>query len=130
MVFINGGYDKPIKIKRIISGILVGTGIILIIYSLLPETYRFSRALILLGTVSTTVAFLLSRVSFHLLNLKSLRLSSEKTKRIAVVASSEEFNRINELLKQTSLSNVDFIGFVSTDSNNQKIQTTLVIYRK
>lgn len=120
MVFINGGYDKPIKIKRIISGILVGTGIILIIYSLLPETYRFSRALILLGTVSTTVAFLLSRVSFHLLNLKSLRLSSEKTKRIAVVASSEEFNRINELLKQTSLSNVDFIGFVSTDSNNQK----------
>nr|MDQ3049131.1 glycosyltransferase family 2 protein [Bacteroidota bacterium] len=48
-VYLSGGYDKPVRLFRILRGILVGTGIILIGYSLLPEAYRFSRALILFG---------------------------------------------------------------------------------
>ena len=47
MVYFNGGYDKPIKLLKIGRGVLVGTVFILMGYSLLPESLRFSRALIL-----------------------------------------------------------------------------------
>ena len=44
-----GGYDKPFKFSKIGKGVIIGTGIILIGYSLLPEHLRFSRAIILFG---------------------------------------------------------------------------------
>ena len=49
-VFFSGGYDRPFSWKKIIRGIAIGSAVILIGYSLLPEDYRFSRALILIGT--------------------------------------------------------------------------------
>ena len=49
--YLGGGYDKPIRISRLIRGFFTGTIAILVIYALLPETYRFSRALILLGAI-------------------------------------------------------------------------------
>ena len=55
--FLSGGYDRPFKLLKMIRGVLVGTGFILIIYSLLPEDYRFSRALILLGTAFTVSVY-------------------------------------------------------------------------
>mgnify|MGYP002638712354 FL=1 len=47
-VYLSGGYDRPIRLRKVTQGMIVGTFIILILYSLLPESYRFSRALIIL----------------------------------------------------------------------------------
>ena len=49
--YFNGAYDKPLKFSRIFRGIAIGTVIILVAYALLPENLRFSRAIILLGSV-------------------------------------------------------------------------------
>ena len=116
MVYFNGGYDKPIKLLKIIRGVLVGTVFILMGYSLLPEYLRFSRALILLGTSWALVCFLITRVFFHLLNLKSYSLYSAKTKRIAIIGEEQEFNRVSALLKETH-ANPSFVGFVSAENN-------------
>jgi GT2 family glycosyltransferase len=117
MVYLSGGYDKPVKLLRIIRGIIVGTGLILIIYSLLPEAYRFSRALILLGTLWTAVCYLFSRLLLHLMKARGYNLRTEKTKNIIIVGSEEEFERVNKLVK---LSNVrpDFIGYVDISEGN------------
>ena len=116
MVYFNGGYDKPIKLLKIIRGVLVGTVFILMGYSLLPEYLRFSRALILLGTSWALVCFLITRVFFHLINLKSYSLYSAKTKRIAIIGEEQEFNRVSALLKETH-ANPSFVGFVSAENN-------------
>lgn len=116
MVYFNGGYDKPIKLLKIIRGVLVGTVFILMGYSLLPESLRFSRALILLGTSWALVCFVFTRLLFHLLKLKSYSLSSVKTKRIAIIGEEQEFNRVSVLLKQTQ-ANPGFVGFVSAEIN-------------
>jgi GT2 family glycosyltransferase len=116
MVYFNGGYDKPIKLLKIIRGVLVGTVFILMGYSLLPESLRFSRALILLGTSWALVCFILTRVLFHVLKLKSYSLSTAKTKRIAIIGEEEEFNRVSALLKETH-ANPGFVGFVSAEIN-------------
>ncbi len=116
MVYFNGGYDKPIKLLRIGRGVLVGTVFILMGYSLLPESLRFSRALILLGTSWALVCFFVTRLLYHFFKLKSYTLSSAKTKRIAIIGEEEEFNRVSALLKQTH-ANPSFVGFVSAEVN-------------
>ena len=78
-VYIIGGYDKPIKLMKIFQGLFIGTMIILVIYALLSEEYRFSRALIILGAVWSLVSMLIIRNILSLFNLKSYKFESEKT---------------------------------------------------
>ena len=52
-IFLNNGYEKYVKIKKIIRGTLIASIIILITYALLPEEYRISRTLIVLNLIWT-----------------------------------------------------------------------------
>ncbi len=115
-VYLSGGYDKPIRLTKILRGVFVGTGIILIGYSLLPEAYRFSRALILLGTGWVVLSYLISRIAFHVAGFKSFNLNPDKSKRIAIIGKQEEFERVNNLLKQTNIQ-ASFLGFISADES-------------
>lgn len=108
----NGGYDKPIKLRHIIRGVITGSATILIVYSLLPEHYRFSRALILLGSIYTLAVYMLTRTAFHLAGIKSMQMG-HRAERIAIVGSVEEYARVSALLKDTKI-NAEYIGFVST----------------
>jgi GT2 family glycosyltransferase len=118
--YLSGGYDQPLKLKRIVRGVLMGSAFILIVYSLLPEYYRFSRALILLGTVSTCLVYLLLRLVYSLAGIKQFKLNAEaEQKYIAIIGDEEEFDRVNDLLKQTS-ARPQFIGFVSNEANGVK----------
>lgn len=117
--YLSGGYDKPVRLLHIARGILVGTGIILIGYSLLPEAYRFSRALILLGTGWVLLTYILSRLMLHALGARAFNLNPDRAKRIIIAGKEEEFKRVNELLKQTSI-NSSFLGFVSTDNSGTR----------
>ncbi len=118
--YLSGGYDTPLRITKIIRGVLTGSAFILIVYSLLPEYYRFSRALILLGTASAIVIYCGLRVIYHFAGIKRFKLTEQLTdKRIAIIGDEEEFNRVNTLLKQTSIQ-WSFIGFVSNESNGIK----------
>lgn len=113
-IFFSGGYDKPIKLKRIVRGTVVGMGLILIGYSLLPEAYRFSRALILLGSASTLFVLLALRLILHFTKMKGYVLWQSEHKRIAVVGSPDEYKRVSGLLKETG-AKASFVGFVSVD---------------
>ena len=119
-VFLNGGYDKPIKLRKIIQGVIIGMAVILIGYSLLPEAYRFSRAIILLGSASTLLSLLLVRFVFHALKIKGFILNEDLRKRIAIVGNADEYERVVSVLKETSVKPA-FIGFVSINeqSDNQ-----------
>lgn len=118
-VYFSGGYDVPQKLGKILRGILAGTIFILVIYSLLPEYYRFSRALILIGSVFTTFIFIATRLIYHALNIKRFKLSRNKNVRIGIIGSEAEFKRVNNLLKQTNI-DAEFIGFISNESNGVK----------
>ncbi|HWY12532.1 MAG TPA: glycosyltransferase [Bacteroidia bacterium] len=120
--YLSGGYDKPFRFLKMIRGVLVGTAIILIIYSLLPENYRFSRALILLGTAYTVLVYLVTRVIYNAAGLSQFKFKTEqKSKRIVIIGSEEEFERVYNLLKETRI-NAGFVGFVSNNDNGVKNQ--------
>ncbi|TSA24404.1 MAG: glycosyltransferase [Bacteroidetes bacterium] len=111
-VYLSGGYDKPTRLRKIMQGMVVGTVIILVLYSLLPESYRFSRALIILGAIWGIIAMLVTRFFLHILNLKGFQINEDKNKRFVIIGEKEEAERVSELLQKTII-NPGFIGLVS-----------------
>ncbi len=115
-VFISGGYDKPIRVGKIIQGIIIGTVLILTIYALLGESHRFSRALIILGAGWAVISMLSLRYLLNLMNFKSFKFGTVKNKRFIIVGDHEEAQRVEGLLQKT-LINPGFIGLVNTNDN-------------
>jgi len=115
--YYTGGYEKPLKLWHFIRGIVIGTFIILVIYALLPETWRFSRAVILLGTAWTLLSTTLFRWLMHLAGSKDYELDLNKKKRMVVVGNPEEAMRVSKLLGKTQIK-PEIIGYVSQDETN------------
>ena len=113
-VYFSGGYDKPVKIARILQGLLVGTILILTVYGLLSEQHRFSRALIILGAGWASFAMAGTRYLLHLFNFKSFRMGDGKNKRFVIAGDSKETERVETLLRQT-YPNPGFVGLVNAD---------------
>lgn len=120
--YLSGGYDVPLKLSKIFRGVIAGSAFILILYSLLPEYYRFSRALILIGSSYALFIYLFTRAIYNLLNIKKFKIGGHNANtRIAIIGSEKEFNRVLDILKQTKIK-ADFIGFVSNENNGIKNQ--------
>lgn len=111
-VYLLGGYEKPIRIPKIIQGMVAGTIIILVLYSLLSEQYRFSRAVIIFGAIWGIILMPGIRFILHLMNLKSAQIGTVKNRRFIIVGEKDEAERVSGLLQQTVI-NPAFIGLVS-----------------
>ena len=124
-IYMKKGYDNPIKISRIIIGILSGTILLLIIYGLLPENLRFSRALIIFGTFWAILSSIITRYLISSLKLDSFKIHNSKSKRIAIAANKTEFDRIIGIIKNNSFrENIFFqISKLADKTNNDKIGT-------
>lgn len=112
-VYISGGYDRPPGLFRIVRGIGLGTIAILVIYALLPIHLRFSRALILLGSVWALFIMLFTRTVYTLTKHKSLHAGRPGNKRVIVVGKEKEAGRIFQMLRQGG--HTSFMGLVSPE---------------
>jgi len=110
-IYYSGGYDKPLSLWKSYRGLVTGTIIILVIYALLPEHFRFSRSLILTGTAWGVIALTLPRMLLQMLRVSGYRINSGK--KYAVVGEEPEVQRVAELL-QKALSNPAFIGMINS----------------
>jgi len=119
-VFLSGGYDKPVRLLKILRGLIIGTGVILVIYALLPEHVRFSRALILLGAFWAILSMMGTRLVLHLAKVKGFDLNAGENKRIAIVDEQGEAARVNSLLTQTGMKPA-FVGFVSPENDGETL---------
>ena len=118
-IYFAGGYDKPLKLWNVIKGISIGTLIILLAYSLLNEEYRFSRALILTGTVFLYFSGISIRYFLHLLKFSEYRLYTKKRKKVIIVGAAQEAERVKNLMEKV---NIDFLfhGYVSPNETINK----------
>ncbi|MBL4658671.1 MAG: glycosyltransferase [Flavobacteriales bacterium] len=113
-VFINGGYDKPIRYLRSVSGIILGTLLILIIYALLPESWRSSRALILIGAAWASVSTVFLRFIFKSMRVNAIVGDQSRGKNLLVIGNEIEAGRVLDLLNGSE-SNPNVKGWVSSD---------------
>ncbi|GAB1454356.1 glycosyltransferase [Draconibacterium sp.] len=117
-ILFSGGYKKPVSLYNIARGLLWGTIAILLVYSLVDEELRFSRVLILLGSIWSVFALLVSRLIFHWLKIKNLRLDLKKAKRIAIVGHSIEANRVKKLVEDSQIQS-ELAGFIALDNSDR-----------
>lgn len=127
-VYFSGGYDKPLAVFRIVRGVVIGSVIVLVGYSLLPEDLRFSRAMVLLGSLWALVYYLFSRVVLVAAAPNQFTWSGRKEGRFIVLGGQEEGHRIAELLKQTTTQSPEvFMVDIPTDLADTDVRARLAM---
>ena len=122
IMYFYGGYDKPIDIRRIGKGVGVGTLALLIIYSLLPSSLRFSRLSILASGILTLSSVLSIRWLLHAFSIPGYQLAQTIRKRFGIVGNAEEVDRVKGLLKETGII-PDFVLEVNPNEHVKKRDT-------
>lgn len=113
-LFMHGGYDKPYPVSGVFKGVITGSVTILVIYALLPESLRFSRALIILGAIWTLLSVLLTHYITRISSRELKHYINPSEKRFLVTGDKEEATRVAQILKNSSPA-VGFIGFCSPE---------------
>ena len=112
-VYIFGGYSK-FRPYKILYGVFVGMITLLVFYSLVPASLRYSRAMVILGSMLTAIILLVER--FLLNRIKTGHWTIEENNNSYVIIGDEqETKRVTELLKSTNKS-PEFIGLVSNQT--------------
>jgi GT2 family glycosyltransferase len=118
-IYYSGGYEKPISFLKIYRGIIWGTLFILVIYSLLPNEARFSRAIILLGAGLSAITISFVRIVLHFLLKKDFTLGTQKPKRVAIIGSLKECGRVNHLLANTGIT-TNIVGYIASNETQNE----------
>ena len=111
-LWFNKSYSSPFNFNKLARSIIVGTLIILMIYGLLPEDLRFSRGIILFGTLVVATSLFLWRTLYHFLKYKTFDFSLQNQTKSILVGEQTKWDEVTALLKSY---NKDYqqIGFVS-----------------
>lgn len=107
------GYQKPFTLKSIVRGIAIGTIAILAVYGLFPENLRFSRGLIILGSLCAVIEMTMTRLIANYVSSGKFSLANTSANKLIIVGGTDETNRVFEMLKK-STNATNFIGFVLT----------------
>ena len=112
-VWISGGYRKPVKRSLLNRGIVAGTVVILLIYALLPETMRFSRAVVVIGAV--WALFVVNALRYFLAKMKLIDVDNRRlNQRIAIVGGPQETDRVLSMVQSMNEPR-EFVGLIMTE---------------
>lgn len=98
--FLLGGYHQPVKLKAVFKGLLTGSLFVIILYAMLSESMRFSRAIVMLSTLSAFLLIPLSRILLMKLKLFGLIRFTEMNS--AIVGSKAEIENVLNILKEST----------------------------
>ncbi len=101
--WLSGGYDRPVRLGRIVRGVGVGVVLLLAFYSLLDEGQRYSRMLLLMGSVWTLLSMLLVRLGLSAAGVSGYALRARKRGRTLIVGSKGEAARVAELCREAGI---------------------------
>jgi O-antigen biosynthesis protein len=113
-MYFSGAYDKPVSVFKVFRGMSIGTLVILVVYALLPETLRYSRAMIIFGFFYASAILPAYRYLLSFTGIVSFSTGSQKQKRFAVIGNMQEAERVVSILQQTNPGNA-FTGIITID---------------
>ena len=111
-LWFNGGYSKQIKLSKFLRAIPIGTLIILVLYALLPEHLRFSRALILIGASFSFLMTYFNRILVHFVKFLPQKFKRRRKLRIVIVGLNNEIERVEKIITEAEIK-PNIIGYVA-----------------
>ncbi len=112
-----GLYDRLYKRSELIKSTLIATLFLLAGYSLLPEEYRFSRAMVVLGAAFAFLLISLLRWALIGLGVLQKRYNPEAHPRTLLVSSPEEYENVMQLMKEAGF-HERVIGRISVEEQD------------
>ncbi len=116
-IALSQGYKKNVMLNSI-KGLALGTLIILVFYSLLPEVYRFSRAIILLSSLFSMVVLVFLRLLLRALFPRVFAVSENQRKTI-IVGNINDVDRVKRIMDINGV-NFEFQGAIYPDNLTQE----------
>jgi GT2 family glycosyltransferase len=112
-----GAYDKSRTLTKIFKGLFLGSLAISVFYAFVPESYRFSRALILLGGCWALATAYLTRYAFHVISTRKFNPAMNLDTKTIIVGNKKEVDRVQDLLSK-SKAKCEYAGYVSIDTES------------
>lgn len=112
-----GLYDRRHRRSGFIRSTLIATIVLLAGYSLLPERFRFSRAIILFGALLAIVFISLLRWLLMRANVLASYDEKEKHPATAIVGSQQQYTTVMSLMKEAGF-HERIIGRIAVDDND------------
>jgi len=116
-IALNKGYKKN-KIVNSIKGLAIGSILILAFYSLLPEQYRFSRAIIILSSLGSILVMISVRFLMKML-LPSIFGKDDNKIRTVIVGMEDNVDRVKRIMDINGIS-YNFIGALYPENDKTK----------
>ncbi len=116
-VFFQGGYDRPQLKTTALRGITYGTVLLLVGYGLLNESWRFSRALILMGAAAAMVVFTVNRLVADWFEKGKVLENNTTPRRFFVVGNRAEAERTRDIIRESGWS-TSFIGWIPVNGED------------
>lgn len=117
-LLLGGSYKQPFRFNILIKSILIGTFVIFTIYGLLPEHLRFSRGIILFGTLIVAASLVSFRALYHFIKFRNLNFDNAKNTKSILVGDAKKWNKLGSIFKSNQ-KNYHQLGFVcNTDEKD------------
>lgn len=110
-----GGYEKPVRLGRIARGMAIGAFALLAFYSLVDETLRYSRVILVLGAVWSIASVLLLRLLYSVLNMQGYSFLP-RHRNLLIVGKRKEAERVEHLLRDVGIA-PNFVAKVALDDD-------------
>ncbi|MEY3451159.1 MAG: hypothetical protein RL711_985 [Bacteroidota bacterium] len=97
-IYLSGCYDKGgLKLLKVFQAVLIGTLMISSITNFI-DSYRFSKALVVLGGIYTVLSFIGIRLILHYIKFGNIKLGQQVDKKIILLGDNGEAMRVYQLL--------------------------------
>ena len=101
-IYLTNGYGQYPYINRILKGVFWGGLTGLLLYGLLDEDYRFSRAVVVLGSIFSALNIVLYRWVLNNIGFKAILFKTAPEIRMAIVGKEGGVTRVKKLLQKTT----------------------------
>lgn len=117
-IFFAGGYDRPIKLQKVIKGTVIGSILTSLVYFFVSNFYYFGIGSALLGIFLIMFGLSAVRWVLHFFKIKKYRINFFR-KRIAIIGDQKESDKVKNLVEQTQLYS-SVVGTISPNSTNNE----------
>ena len=115
--YYTGLYDRLYKQSRLVPSSVITTITLLAVYSLLPEKYRFSRAIVLISGILSFLLITLLRIILVRWKVLNDNKHVEQHPKTLIVATQAEYEKTLQLMRDAGLQE-RVIGRIGVDEND------------
>ncbi|MEE2700052.1 MAG: glycosyltransferase [Bacteroidota bacterium] len=115
-LFFSGAYDKPFRINRVARGVIFGL-LVIAAFSNFFNEIRFSRMIIISGSIIVFISFILLRFIYRFYAYKDFDIAEKRVTNLLLLSEKNEFKRA-EYIIANSKHNTRLIGYLNKKGEN------------